>query len=219
MERLVCLLVGYAFGCFPTGYIYAKIHGVDIRKKGSGNIGSTNVLRNMGPKAGLITMLGDFAKTMLPIFIISQVFKTQPELRYLYMVYTGLGAILGHNYPITLGFKGGKGVACTGAMIILSDPIIFAVCLVLFLGTVLTTKYVSLGSLLVAAGYFITNMILIYSGSSIGWGAGSSIVPEYRMELSVVVAIVSALIVFQHRSNIVRLLNGNENKLSFGNKK
>lgn len=219
MERLICLIIGYIFGNFPTGYVYAKAHGVDITKTGSGNVGTTNALRTLGPKAGLITMLGDFAKTLLPLFITGWLFRENTDMRYLLTVYTGLGAILGHNYPVTLGFHGGKGVACTGAMIIYSDPILLLVCAVLFFGGTLLTKYVSVGSLLVALGYFVTTVVLVLSGHHMGWNASEPMAAQYGPELFALAFLVSALIVFQHRANIGRLLAGNERRLSFGSKK
>ena len=190
MERLICLLLGYAFGNFPTGYLYAKAHGVDITKTGSGNVGTTNALRTLGPKAGLATLLGDFAKTLIPLFITS--------------------------FPLTLGFHGGKGVACTGGLIIYSDPVLMGVCALLFIGGTAITRYVSFGSLLVAAGYLITNIVLVLSGRHMGWNASEPLGPQYHTELFILVFLISALIVFQHRSNIHRLLTGTERKLSFG---
>ena len=216
MERLICLLLGYAFGNFPTGYLYAKAHGVDITKTGSGNMGTTNALRTLGPKAGLATLLGDFAKTLIPLFITSWLFREQTDMRYLLTVYTGLGAILGHNFPLTLGFHGGKGVACTGGLIIYSDPVLMGVCALLFIGGTAITRYVSFGSLLVAAGYLITNIVLVLSGRHMGWNASEPLGPQYHTELFILVFLISALIVFQHRSNIHRLLTGTERKLSFG---
>jgi glycerol-3-phosphate acyltransferase PlsY len=82
MERLVCLAVGYLFGIFQTGYIYGRVHGIDIRKYGSGNSGSTNALRVMGKKAGLTVFLGDFLKTVIPCMAVRFVFKDQPDYAY-----------------------------------------------------------------------------------------------------------------------------------------
>lgn len=219
MERLLCLLIGYAFGNFPTGYLYAKAHGVDITKTGSGNIGTTNALRTLGPAAGAITMLGDFAKTLIPLFLTAWMFREQTEMRYLLTVYTGLGAVLGHNYPATLHFHGGKGVACTGGMIIFSDPVLLLVCAALFLGGTALTGYVSVGSLLVSAGYLVTNVVLVLCGRHMGWGGNEPLAAQYHTELFLLVFAVSVLIVFQHRANIGRLRSGTERKLSVGGKR
>ena len=121
MERIICLAAGYLCGLFQTGYIYGKLHGIDIRSYGSGNSGSTNALRVMGKKAGLTVFVGDFLKTVIPCFITRLLFKDQPELMYVYMLYTGLGVILGHNFPFYLGFKGGKGIAATAGIIFSID--------------------------------------------------------------------------------------------------
>lgn len=219
MERLICFGIGYIFGNFPTGYLYAKMHGIDITTKGSGNVGTTNVLRNLGPKAGVITMLGDFLKTFLPLFLTAYLFRGQEDMRYLITLYTGFGAIMGHNFPLTLHFRGGKGVACTGALIMYSDPILFAVCAAVFFGCVALTRYVSLGSILVGAAYFVVTAVLVFSGHTIGWGGAETFAPSYTAEVLVLAFLISAMILFQHRTNIQRLLSGTENKLSFGSKK
>ncbi|HIU87743.1 MAG TPA: glycerol-3-phosphate 1-O-acyltransferase PlsY [Candidatus Avilachnospira avistercoris] len=216
MERLICFLIGYAFGNFPTGYILGKIYGVDITKKGSGNVGTTNVLRNLGAKAGAITMLGDFLKTFIPLFITSWLFRDKLDMRYLLTVYTGFGAVMGHNFPVSLGFHGGKGVACTAAMIIYSDPMLFLCCAAVFFVSIAATKYVSVGSILGGTCYFIANVLFIHFGRIMGWGGNEPLAPQYHMEFYVLVFVVAAMIVFQHRSNIKRLLSGTENKLSVG---
>ena len=105
MERIICLIIGYAFGLFQTGYFVGKLNHVDIRKTGSGNSGSTNALRVLGVKAGLMTFAGDVLKCVLPILLVRQIFSGSDCLPLLAM-YTGAGATLGHNYPFYLKFKG-----------------------------------------------------------------------------------------------------------------
>ena len=104
MERIICLVMGYCFGLFQTGYLYSKKHNVDIKKEGSGNSGSTNVLRVMGVKAGLIVFLGDAGKTILACLAVRLLFGGQPDMVNLYVLYGALGAILGHNSLIRLPF-------------------------------------------------------------------------------------------------------------------
>ena len=117
MERLICLGIGYVFGLFQTGYIYGRMHGMDIRKHGSGNAGSTNALRTMGVKAGAITLLGDCFKCVIAVLVVRGIFASRcPEILPLLSMYAGFGAVLGHNYPFYLGFKGGKGIAATAGM-------------------------------------------------------------------------------------------------------
>ena len=108
-EILICLLVGYAFGNIPNGYLYAKAHGIDIYKEGSGNPGTTNVLRTLGKKAGITVLLMDIAKCMLPIFFMVLYFKPENEdIKSLILMTTGIGAILGHNFPLYSQGKGWK---------------------------------------------------------------------------------------------------------------
>ena len=120
--RGICLVVGYLFGMIQTAYLYGRMKGIDIREHGSGNAGTTNTLRVLGKKAGLIVFLGDLAKTIIPVltvgFIIRAYLPEYEDYVFLLRLYTGFGAILGHNFPFYLGFKGGKGIAATGGMIL-----------------------------------------------------------------------------------------------------
>mgnify|MGYP001492218511 CR=1 FL=1 len=107
MERLVCLLIGYIFGLFQTGYFYGKTQGVDIRKMGSGNAGSTNALRTMGIKAGMITLLGDCFKCVIAVLVVRGIYgQSHADILPLLSLYTGFGAVLGHNFPFYQGRKG-----------------------------------------------------------------------------------------------------------------
>lgn len=103
---IICLIVGYFCGCISMGYFVGRFYHMDIRTKGSGNAGTTNVLRNLGKIPALITFAGDLVKAIIPILVIRLVFT--PEQWYLWCLYCGLGVVLGHNYPFYLGFKGGK---------------------------------------------------------------------------------------------------------------
>ena len=132
MERFICLLIGYAFGLIQTGYIYGKMRGVDIRKEGSGNAGSTNALRTMGIKAGLVTLLGDCFKCVFAVVTVYLIYgKTYADIFPLLAMYAGMGAVLGHNYPFYLNFKGGKGIAATAGLI-LSTTNVWMVLICLF---------------------------------------------------------------------------------------
>ena len=114
MERLAALAIGYVFGLFQTAYIYGRLKGIDIRQYGSGNAGTTNTLRVLGTKAGLIVLAGDILKCILAIVAVRLLFTdSHADGYYLLAMYAALGAILGHNYPFYLGFKGGKGIAAT----------------------------------------------------------------------------------------------------------
>ena len=150
MERLICVLVGYVFGLIQTGYIYGKKNGVDLRKKGSGNAGTTNALRTMGWKAGAVTLLGDCFKCVAAVVVVHLIYgKTHTDMMPLLSMYAGMGAVLGHNYPFYLKFKGGKGIAATAGLIISTTNIwIVLICLAAFIAIVAATRYVSLGRLL-----------------------------------------------------------------------
>ena len=162
MERLVCVAIGYLFGLFQTAYIYGKLHGIDIRNYGSGNAGTTNTLRVLGTKAGLIVLAGDILKCILAIAAVRLLFAggVHEDMYYLLAMYAALGAILGHDYPFYLGFKGGKGIAATAGLILAIHPAFIPMGVILFFGTFLLTHYVYLGSLLVYAGFLIEMVIM-----------------------------------------------------------
>ena len=119
MVRIICLLIGYAFGLFQTAFIYGKLHGIDIREHGSGNAGTTNSLRVLGKKAGIIVLLFDIIKCILAVVTVKLIFgETYKDMLPLLQIYAGAGAILGHNFPFYLKFKGGKGIATTAGLIL-----------------------------------------------------------------------------------------------------
>lgn len=134
VDRIICILIGYAIGLFQTGYIYGKTQHIDIREHGSGNAGTTNTLRTLGFKAGAITFAGDCGKAILAIFISWLIFHAQyPEGIKLLGMYAGLGAVLGHNYPFYMKFKGGKGIACTTGVILAFHWQMAPLCIGLFI--------------------------------------------------------------------------------------
>ena len=211
-EVIICLLAGYAFGNIPNGYLYAKAHGIDIYKEGSGNPGSTNILRTLGKKAGITVLLMDIAKCMLPIFFMVLFFKPENEdIKSLILMTTGIGAILGHNFPCIPKVKGGKGVACTGALLIALSPL-YTLCLLLFfILVVLITGYVSLGSMLAITVFFLS--VVFFGKTSLLFPFSGAV----YLPMSALSFILMAMLIFQHRGNIKRLLNGTENR--FGKKK
>ena len=213
MERLICVMIGYAFGLLQTGYIYGKLHHVDIRKQGSGNAGTTNALRTLGWKAGAVTFLGDCFKCVFAVIVVHLIFGgTHGDIMPVLSMYAGMGAVLGHNYPFYLGFKGGKGIAATAGLIVSTvNAWMVLICLVVFVGLVAGTRYVSLGSLAVVIVYLAE--VVVY-GQTGGFGvSGSSLWEMYGIALFLR---LSAF--FKHRANIKRLLNGTENKLGSGKK-
>ena len=209
---LLCLAVGYAFGNIPNGYLYAKSHGIDIYKEGSGNPGTTNVLRTLGKKAGFTVLMMDIAKCMLPIFFMVLFFKPENEdLKSLILMATGIGAILGHNFPCIPKVRGGKGVACTGALLIALSPLYTFCLLLFFILVVLITGYVSLGSMLAITVFFLS--VVFFGKSSLLFPFSEAV----YLPMCALSFLLMALLIFQHRGNIRRLLNGTENR--FGKKK
>ncbi len=206
MIRLVCLFIGYIFGCFQTAYIYGRLHGIDIRKYGSGNAGTTNSLRVLGKKAGAIVLLCDILKTGLAMTLIRFLFREQyGDILYLLALYAGAGAILGHNFPFFLKFKGGKGIACTAGLIIFFHPYMLLPQVITFFGTFFITHYVSLGSLLVQL-VLIAEMVLF--GQMGLWGMSQAALNE----LYLVTVLLAILAFWGHRANIDRLLHKTERK-------
>lgn len=209
--RLFAIVLGYVFGLLQTGYFYGKSHGVDIRTQGSGNAGATNTLRVLGLKAGLVTFLGDLFKAIFAVLAIHLLFRERyPDAVKVLELYAGFGAVLGHNFPFYLKFKGGKGIACTSGVILAVCPQAAPVCLVLFIILVAATRYVSLGSITVVIAYLIQAVIFGQMGYL-------SIDTAYLPEFYMVSACFTAMALWRHRANIKRLLNGTENK--FGTKK
>lgn len=207
MERIICLIIGYAFGLFQTAFFYGKAHGIDIRQHGSGNSGTTNALRVLGTKAGLIVFAGDCLKCMIAVWIVRLLFgASHPDTIYLLCLYTGAGAILGHNFPFYMGFKGGKGIAATAGMILSFHPYFIVMGVVMFFGAFLTTHYVSLGSLLVYAGFIIE---MVICGQM---GVFGELSQMQLFEMYAVAAFLTIMAYWKHRENIVRLIHGEERK-------
>lgn len=208
MVRILCLAIGYVFGLFQTAYFYGKAHGIDIREHGSGNAGTTNTLRVLGTKAGLIVFAGDCLKCMAAVWLVRLIFgRTYHDIIYLLCLYTGAGAILGHNYPFYLKFKGGKGIAATAGMVLSFHPWFIITGLLLFFIPFFTLHYVSLGSLLVYAGLMVQFIICGQSGLLFQEMSQGQLIEMY-----IVFGCLLVMAYWKHRENIKRLLHGNERK-------
>ena len=166
MERLICVAIGYLFGLFQTGYIYGMINHVDIRKHGSGNAGTTNALRVLGKKAGVIVFFGDLLKAVAATVIARIIFSNLcPDDVYLYIAYAGFGTVLGHNFPCYLKFRGGKGIAATGGVIVgFLDPIMILTAAIVFFGLCIVTRYVSVASICLVVIFAIEYGLLAFNG-------------------------------------------------------
>lgn len=197
IKIILCLCIGYLFGCIQSGYIYGRCHGIDIRDYGSGNAGTTNVLRTLGKKAGYITYAGDAIKGVAAIMLVRYVIFADSGIDMsLLTMYTGFGVVLGHNYPFYLKFKGGKGIAVTSGVMLALDLRIGLVGIIGFLILFFTTRYVSVGSLFMSLAFPVCVLIL-YPG---------------QWHLFGVSLVFWAMAWIRHRTNIQRLINGNENR-------
>ena len=216
MERLICLAIGYVCGLFQTGYLVGRMSHVDIRKKGSGNAGTTNALRVLGWKAGLMTFAGDVIKCVAAFLIVRFMYQGNDSLPLL-ALYAGAGVTLGHNFPFYMNFKGGKGIAVMAGLVVVNSfwhlplsLLLIPVTLAFFLVPVIVTRYISVGSL-AAYTAFLVEMIII---GQMGWFEMEA---ARCYEFYVVLFLLTALAWYRHRANIKRLLAGTENK--FGSKK
>lgn len=210
MERVIALVIGYAFGLIQTGYLYGRFKHMDIRQHGSGNAGSTNVLRVMGKKAALMVFLGDYLKAVIAMCLVRLIFRNSasPDLLSLY---AGLGVTLGHNYPCYLHFKGGKGIASLAGIMTAMDLRVTLVCFIFFTVSVFVTRYVSLGSVLVSVSFFVSLVVFEQMGSY-------RVALSSRPEFYILGAVLMCLALWRHRANIKRLLSGTESKLGASKK-
>ena len=196
MTELLLLIIAYLLGSIPTGVLLAKIYGgKDLSKEGSGNIGATNVGRVVGKKAGIITLVGDCLKGIIPLVITMAVTGRIPWL----ISAVALTAFLGHLYPVFNKFKGGKGVATALGVFLVVSPLATFLAVITFALILYIWRYVSLGSI-IAAG-IMPALMGIFASSKI---------------YIVLAVIVSGLVIYRHRENIKRLLEGNENKFGGG---
>lgn len=213
MVRFLCLAIGYVFGLFQTSYIYGKMHGIDIRRHGSGNAGTTNMLRTLGTKAGAVTLLGDAFKCVFAVLFVRLLFgKQYPDILPLLSFYTAAGVILGHNFPFYLNFRGGKGIAATAGLILSLNWIMTLLGFITFAATVFLTHYVSLGSLLVYTGFVIELVVLGQSGAF-------GMAQNYLYEMYLIGVVLMLLAFWMHRENIRRLIRGEERKTYLFKKK
>lgn len=199
IKLVVLLLIGYLAGCFQTAYIIGKTNKhIDIRQHGSGNSGTTNALRVMGIKFGVLTFIGDFLKAFLTVFIVYTLFQNN-----LYAIVTGLGVILGHDFPVFLGFRGGKGIASTIGIAFALDYRAGLLCVAILIVVIAIGRMVSLGSIMLCAALPI--YFGVFHNFSV-WEIG-------------LIWVISILGIVQHRDNIKRLINGTEVKITFNKKK
>lgn len=204
MYRIFCLIIGYAIGCIQVAYTVGKLTGgIDIREYGSGNAGTTNVVRVLGPKVGLLVFSLDILKGMAAFVLCAVIFGGggayfSGPLGLLPGLYGGLGAIIGHDYPIQLKGRGGKGSATALGIIFWLDWRIACICYLVGVITVALTRYISAASMLIAVT--MAALLAVFG---------------YPPEAVCIGCVLAGMSLYQHRENIGRLLAGNERKFNF----
>ena len=197
MKMMLCLLFSFLLGSIPTAFLLAKkVKGVDIRQHGSGNVGATNAFRVLGKKYGALVFIFDFLKGAVPAWITAALYSTSSEAPLLALL-VGMAAILGHIFTPFLGFKGGKGVATGSGVLCASYPILFVCTMLIWTVAFFLTRTVSLSSLLAIAGLVLT---------SLWW--------DHDIRATLAFFSLFLLILWSHRSNIYRLLRGEEYKFA-----
>lgn len=201
-------LFGFFLGSIPFGLLLGKLKGIDIRDHGSGNIGATNVFRTLGKKTGITCLILDALKGFLPVFLATSIVPNDLTGQSIEVI-TALASILGHNYSPWIGFKGGKGIATTAGALIALMPAAVILLVLIFIIVTKITKYVSVGS--IATG--IALPIITGLGSYYHIQAGDIPPDGWNKPLFIFSLVAGTLAVWKHRSNIVRLRNGTENKI------
>ncbi len=198
MERILCIIIGYALGCIQTAYIIGKLYKkIDIRNYGSGNAGATNAMRVLGMRIGVLTLAVDALKAILAVVVTALIFGY--DNKYL-LLYAGIGVVLGHNYPFYMKFKGGKGVAATLGVVAAVDFRLLLLAGIPALILLLTLKYMSVASL--------TFVLLLPIVTAIFY-----LKEPHGVEMVLLTLFFTVSAFWRHRSNLVRLVRGTEVKM------
>ena len=206
---IIMAVIAYAIGSISFSVIFSKkIAGFDVRQKGSGNAGSTNVLRTVGKKAAILTLICDILKGVVAILIalLIGIIVKDVDKKALLVQIAAIAVVIGHTFPIFFGFKGGKGVATSLGILLMINWQIGLICLVFALLIMILTRMVSAGSVLAAILFPVLTLFI---------GKEYFIVPGNYLIFSIIMALI---VMFNHRSNIKRILNGTENKISLKKK-
>ncbi len=195
------IILGYLIGAIPFGFIVGRVtRGIDVRDYGSGSMGMTNVLRTVGTKAGAIVFVADLAKGAAAVGIAWAIFASAPNMFAWGLVAGGAAAVIGHNWPVYIGFRGGRGVTTSfGALLVISWPVAL-ICFAIFVIVVALSRYVSLGSLLGALAMLLIMIPFVLF----------NLEPFAYLVFGLVVV---PIIIFRHRGNIQRLFSGTERKI------
>ncbi len=210
LAYIIVAIIAYLIGSVNFSIIISKkMAGFDVREKGSGNAGTTNMLRSVGKKAAAITLICDILKGVVSIviaIIIGNIFKNLD--RELLLQIAGISVVIGHTFPVFFGFKGGKGVATSLGVLLMSNWQIGLICLVFALVLMALTKMVSLGSCGAAVLFPVLTLFINQHYTVLTEGKNGNVYFIYSVILAIIV-------LYNHRENIKRILNGTENKLSF----
>jgi glycerol-3-phosphate acyltransferase PlsY len=201
MTEIVLIVLAYLIGSIPTAvWVSKNIFGIDIRDYGSGNAGATNTFRVLGSKWGSLVMLADVSKGIIAtsLYILVPFYMTNELARTNFMILLGLAAVLGHVFPIWANFRGGKGVATLLGMTLAIQPIVALICLVVFLISLISTRFVSLSSILASIAFMV---LILY------------VFNEKEILYRYFAMIVAIMVVVTHHKNISRLYKGTETKL------
>jgi len=201
LKLAAVIILGYLIGAIPFGVIAGKLaRGIDVRNYGSGSMGTTNVLRTAGKGAAISVLLADMVKGIAAVAVAWAIFASSPSVLAWGLVAAGAAAVIGHNWPVYIGFRGGRGVTTTfGAFLLMCWPVAL-ICLAIFIIVVAVTRYVSLGSLLGAIAMLLVMIPFVILGLE----------PYAYLIFGVIIV---PLVVFRHRGNIKRLLSGTESKI------
>jgi len=203
------LLAAYLLGAIPTAvWVGKSFYGIDVRQHGSGNAGATNTFRVLGKKPGAFVMLADILKgwaatSLANVLVMLEVIS--PEKLILFKIIMGILAVIGHIFPVYVGFKGGKGVATLMGMVLAIQPVAALICLAIFMVVLLVSKYVSLGSMMAAIAFPLLLLL-----------------PRFHPDEPLLIVfgfILSLLVILTHKKNINRLLQGQESKIYLIKKK
>ncbi len=225
VHMVIVGLLGYLIGSVSFSILFTRRfkNKLDIRDLGSGNAGFTNVLRSVGFAPAVLTMMGDFGKGMLACWIGKIIFSqiNLPGVPHFciiqYGIYiAGFSCIIGHVYPCFFGFRGGKAVLTALSLLIMTDWRVASLALTVFLVTVIITRLVSLGSILAAISYPILTFLITYFYDYLG--SKRPVTFGYTIIVSMIAALVAIFVIYKHKKNLVRLLNGKEKKLTLASK-
>lgn len=189
-NNLLWIAGAYLLGSIPTGLLLGKLYGIDVRKEGSGNIGATNLYRTVGRKVGIMTLIGDCLKGLLPVVLAWKLGLLEPMQAWI-----GLAAFCGHVFSIFLLFKGGKGVATALGVFLALAPLAILGALAVFILLVAIWRYISLGSIAAAA---VMPLIIWFM--------------PHTQQLLIATTLIAAIVIIKHHTNISRLVAGTESK-------